>query len=89
MHETPQLPEMLTSVDAVIRALGGTRAVMELTDAKFPQTVNNWRALDRFAANTYVVLTDALTEAGATADPRLWGMITHDAESGLPVEAHP
>ncbi|SFV31272.1 hypothetical protein SAMN05216456_1287 [Devosia crocina] len=85
MPKTKLTPKALESVDDVIRALGGTRSVMELTEAKTNQVVTNWRSLNRFAANTYVVMTDALKLKGLTAPASLWGM--KEMPEGVVIEA--
>lgn len=62
----------LDSVEAVVRALGGPRAVRQLT-GRTPQTVWNWRRANRFPAKTFVKLQAALHEAGEEASAELWG----------------
>lgn len=64
----------LASASEVVAALGGTTAVVDLTDAKSPQVVTNWISRNRFASHTYLILTAALEERGFAADPLLWGI---------------
>jgi hypothetical protein len=64
----------LTTVDAVIDALGGNVAVQDLTKAKSLQTVTNWRYSHRIASHYYVIMTTALEAMGCTAPPEIWGI---------------
>jgi len=67
------MPKEIRTVAGVIRALGGLHAVAKLT-RRGPTAVHNWKALRRFSAPTYWLLTEALTERGFTASPKLWSM---------------
>jgi hypothetical protein len=67
------MPEPLHTANAVVVALGGTRAVAELTGRSDP-AVSNWRKADSFPANTYLLLKAALEAKGVTAPDTLWGM---------------
>ncbi len=64
--------QLLTAVD-VIDALGGTKAVAEMTGRTY-NAAHNWRAFDRFPANTFLTIQRALDERGASAPSELWGM---------------
>ena len=64
---------MLKTPRAVINALGGSGAVMEITELKAP-AVSNWRRGRRFPAWTYLELTEALrAKRKPSAPPQLWG----------------
>jgi hypothetical protein len=67
------MSEPLNTTNAVVKALGGTRAVAELTGRSDP-AVSNWRKANSFPANTYLVLKSALAEKNITAPDSLWGM---------------
>ena len=68
------MAEPLTTTAEVIDALGGNQPVQELTAAKWPQTVSNWRGFETFPSHTYVVMTEALARLGKSAPASLWGM---------------
>lgn len=70
----------LTTVPEVIEALGGVPTVRELTEATSWQQVDNWRGRGRFPSRTYVVMTQALSALGVTADSGLWGMVGAKAQ---------
>lgn len=61
-----------TTVD-VIEALGGTRAVAELTGRTY-NAAHNWRGFPTFPANTFLKMQAALNERGHVAPSSLWGM---------------
>ncbi len=65
--------EHLESPESVVLALGGVRAVGEMTGVK-PSTVYNWCHRDRFPARTFLSFRAALLERGYEPDPKLWGM---------------
>lgn len=65
--------EELSTTSAVIDALGGNRAVADLTHTT-NKAVWNWHGFETFPSNTYVVLIEALHERGKTAPASLWGM---------------
>jgi hypothetical protein len=67
----------LTTTREVAAALGGTKAVANLTGRKYSAAAN-WVQNKRpqFPTNTYVVLSAALASIGKTAPPSLWGMKT-------------
>jgi hypothetical protein len=63
-----------TSTNQIIEALGGNAAVAALT-GRWPGAVSNWRSLEHFPANTYVIMRDALLALGHEAPPDwLWDM---------------
>ena len=63
-----------TSTNQVLEALGGNAAVAALT-GRWPGAVSNWRSLEHFPANTYVIMRDALLALGHEAPPDwLWDM---------------
>jgi len=64
---------VLSTVDEVIEALGGTEKVQTLTSAKSPQMISNWRARG-FPARLYLVMSDALERLGKSAPATLWGI---------------
>ena len=65
----------LDTTDAVIDALGGTKAVSEIV-SRAPQSVSNWRNAVRgkFPSSTYLVLLDALKQKNLAAPTSLWGL---------------
>lgn len=65
--------DMLSQTGSVIDALGGTAAVARIT-GRTPQAVSNWRGRLTFPADTFLILSGALTLAGKTAPASLWGM---------------
>lgn len=66
---------LLRTVSEVVSALGGTRVVMDITNASTSQVVTNWVSRNRFAHSTYLQVKDALDDAGLVADPMLWGIV--------------
>lgn len=74
-HEISVLPMELDSVRAVIAALGGIRAVSEMTGRDY-RTVSAWQArLHCFPPQFYVAMRAALAVQGNTAPHRLWQMV--------------
>lgn len=65
----------LQTADAVIEALGGSKAVQGLTGAKSKQVVSNWKVAGAFPRKTYVAVTAALKARGLAAPSSLWGML--------------
>ena len=59
--------------DPVIEALGGNAAVAALT-GRWPGAVSNWRSLEHFPANTYVIMGKALEKLELEAPDWLWDM---------------
>lgn len=67
----------LTTTREVAAALGGTKAVANLTGRKYSAAANWVQDKNpQFPANTYVVLSAALASIGKSAPPSLWGMKT-------------
>jgi hypothetical protein len=64
----------LTSIEEVIDALGGTKAVAELTKRSSPSAVPNWKTR-KFPPNTYAIMKAALQAQGADAPDSLWNMM--------------
>jgi hypothetical protein len=72
---TALMPKHCTSVREVISTLGGARKVAEM----FGLTENavwNWVATDRFPANTYLAIRNALRSKRRKAPDTLWRMAT-------------
>lgn len=63
----------LTTTNAVIDALGGTKKVAILT-GRPDQAVSNWRRRG-FPPETFIVLTDALNAIECIAPSELWSMV--------------
>lgn len=63
----------LETTSDVIAALGGTKAVAELTGRQY-RAAFNWHNFRKFPANTYLVMQTALRERGLSAPSSLWGM---------------
>ena len=66
--------QTLSSIEQVIEALGGTKAVAELTNRASPSAVPNWKLRKSFPLNTYLVMKAALHAKGASAPDALWKM---------------
>jgi hypothetical protein len=73
--------EHLESPESVVLALGGVRAVGEMTGVK-PSTVYNWCHRGRFPPATYLAFAKVFESRGLTADPRLWRMTIPATEAG-------
>lgn len=71
----------LTSIDDVIRALGGLKQVADLTGRRSPSAVPMWKQRGAFPSNTYAVMIEALQERGKTAPATLWGMKSPEVAS--------
>jgi hypothetical protein len=63
----------LTTTEDVMHALGGTRAVAELTGRKYTAAAH-WFKFSCFPANTFLLISAALEERGYSAPPSLWGI---------------
>lgn len=68
------MTDHLTSVNAVIDALGGTTVVASLFGFRRPTPVSNWRVRGSFPSDKYLVMQAELNRRGLTAPPWLWGM---------------
>lgn len=66
--------EKLTSTEAVIDALGGAAAVMDLMGGISAQRLSNWRTSGKFPSNTYLLFHEVLTDRGFSAPYSLWQM---------------
>ncbi len=66
------MKELITTGD-VMRTLGGTRAVAELTGRKYTAAAH-WFNFKKFPADTVWVMRAALEESGYTAPFSLWGI---------------
>lgn len=64
---------LLTTAEAVIDALGGLKAVAQLTD-RTVQNVWNWKAVGKFPARHFVTMQAALHLRGRAASASLWSM---------------
>ena len=64
---------MLRTTNEVIGALGGYRAVINLTGTS-PQVVTNWKNQDTFPARFFVLMDAELRKRGYRAPASLWGM---------------
>lgn len=67
----------LQTPDSIVHALGGVRAVSEMSGAR-PSTVYNWCARQRFPAKTFLSFRKALADRGYSAPAVLWGMVSID-----------
>jgi hypothetical protein len=65
----------LQTVEQVIEALGGFKAVGELTKRNSANAAWNWKERNAFPTNTYVIMKGALKEIGAKAPDSLWNMV--------------
>jgi hypothetical protein len=64
----------IKTIEQVIEALGGVKAVAELTKRTSPSAVPNWIMRNSFPTDTYAVMKAALRDKGATAPGALWKM---------------
>lgn len=69
----------LETVDEVIAALGGLKAVRALLQLKTPQAVSNFKVRGGFPPRHYLVMKQALDAKGYTAPTRLWGLTAASA----------
>lgn len=65
----------LDTVEQVIEALGGLKAVGELNKRSGANVAWNWADRGAFPTNTYVVMKKALAKIGASAPDSLWNMV--------------
>ena len=65
--------QLIRTAAGVIDALGGTCAAARVAEAT-PQSMTNARTRNRLPYPTFLILTDALSALGKSADPRLWGI---------------
>lgn len=59
---------MLTTVDEVIKALGGTAAAAGLLGVSAP-AVSNWRERGKIAPDKFLLVREALSALGKDVDP--------------------
>jgi hypothetical protein len=64
----------VTTAEAVIRELGGIRAVAELAGVKYV-TAHHWKAKGSFPPRTHIILTKALAVRQLMAPDELFRMI--------------
>lgn len=67
-------PHELSSAAEVIKELGGVGPVAALTGRTYGAAFN-WKAFEKFPADTFVVMQDALRARGFAAPASLWGMV--------------
>ena len=63
----------LSTVDAVVKKLGGCAATARITGRKMA-AVSNWCAVNRFPARSYLLITEALKKHKCRAPASLWEM---------------
>lgn len=64
---------MLSTVDEVIEAVGGTAAAAKLAGVG-PPAVSNWRSRGRIASEKFMIFAAALRANGKEASPDVFGM---------------
>lgn len=74
--------KLLTSVTAVIEALGGGSAAARIGRCT-PQQISNGLARQRLPAATFLLHTDELRVRGFRARPELWGVKSTSADPRL------
>ncbi|MCK1669408.1 hypothetical protein [Bradyrhizobium sp. 153] len=65
--------QVIKTAAGVIEALGGTVAAARVGETT-PQSMTNARTRNRLPYPTFLILTEALSALGKSADPRLWGI---------------
>lgn len=70
--------EVLTTSADVMDALGGNKAVQELTAAQSPQVVSNWRTSNKFPSRYHALMKAELERLGKSAPASLWGQATRE-----------
>lgn len=63
----------LSTAEQVFAALGGVRAVADITGRKYPAAFN-WKMSGKFPPNTFVAMQEALRARRYVAPVSLWGM---------------
>lgn len=66
---------VLRTTMSVIEVLGGAQAVADMLEDTTTNSVYNWRVANRFPANTYPALREALARKNILADEALWPMV--------------
>lgn len=69
---------MLTSVDAIVTALGGTTAVASLAGVSLP-AVSNWKVRGRIPTDKFMIFDRALADRELRADPAVFGFDAAEA----------
>lgn len=69
--------EELATTKQVVEKLGGVPIVAGLTGRKY-SAAWNWTTFDKFPADTFVVLQEALRQKNCIAPASLWGMVAAD-----------
>ena len=64
---------MLSTVDAVIDAVGGTAAAAGLAGVGL-SAVSNWRSRNRIPSEKFMIFADVLRARGQEATPAVFGM---------------
>lgn len=69
---------MLTSVEAVIDALGGTAAAADLLGLGRP-AISNWKFRGAIPPENFMMISEALTVRGLHANPAIFGFKSREA----------
>lgn len=70
---------MLTTVDDVVKKLGGPTAVASLTGVGL-SAVSNWKSRGRIPAEKFLIFDRALSNLKSSAHPDLFGFETEEAQ---------
>ena len=63
---------MLATVEAVVKALGGTTEAARLVGAAGPSAVSNWLERGEIPADKFLLISEALRAEGKEVDPRVF-----------------
>ncbi|MGY3277674.1 hypothetical protein [Bradyrhizobium sp. S3.7.6] len=66
--------QLLTTVESVLKALGGGSAAARMFEGGTPQIMSNAIARGRLPPSTFLIFTEELRERGYRAPPELWGI---------------
>jgi hypothetical protein len=69
---------MLSTVDEIIDAVGGTAAAAGICGVGL-SAVSNWRSRGRIPSEKFMIFADALKRLGKKASPSLFGFETAEA----------
>jgi hypothetical protein len=72
LHTIVMDANQLSRAADVIDALGGVKAVAELTQTTY-RAAHNWKARGQFPAKTYALMIAELRARDCDADSSLWG----------------